>query len=113
MSVTGSARPEPQNHGSEGHATRLRDALEHATEHAAATQTTYDELLADPGVIQEDRDAAALLLAHARSQLNSAQLAVERLDAGEYGRCVKCGNDIGAERLAALVDVTTCLNCAD
>ena len=76
-------------------------------------QTEHDELLADPGVIQEDRDAAARSLEYARRQLESARSAAERLDAGVYGACAKCGADIGEERLTALVDVTTCVRCAD
>jgi DnaK suppressor protein len=91
---------------------RLHDELDRATEHLAALQGQYDELLADPDVIQEDRDATALLLEHARTHLEAARLAVERLDEGNYGRCSVCGGEIGDERLAALVDVTTCVRCA-
>lgn len=91
---------------------RLYRELEQATAHVATMQAEYDELLADPGVIQEDRDAAAALLEHARRQLESARAAVERLEGGAYTRCVRCGAEIGAERLAALVGVTTCVRCA-
>lgn len=112
MSSTGSVLPDPRGVVSEEQAARLRNGLAQATEYAARQQAEYDELLVDPGVIQEDRDSAALLLEHARRQLESAQSAVMQLDAGVYGRCAKCGGDIGDERLAALVDVTTCVNCA-
>jgi DnaK suppressor protein len=112
MSATGSSRPDPSELGSEDQATRLDAELERAIQHLASSQAEYDELLADPGVLQEDRDAAALLLEHARRQVESARSAVENFEAGGYGRCVNCGGDIGAERLAALVDVTTCVECA-
>ena len=92
--------------------TRVREELARAEAHLADRQAEYDLLLADPDTIQEDRDAAALLLEHARHQLEAATAAVAQLDAGEYGRCTRCGGDIGAERLAALVDVTTCVTCA-
>jgi RNA polymerase-binding transcription factor DksA len=97
---------------SEEQAARVSHELDRATAHAANVQAEYDELMADPGVIQEDRDAAALLLEHARRRLDSAMSAVAQLDAGAYGRCARCGGDIGQERLAALVDVTTCVSCA-
>jgi RNA polymerase-binding transcription factor DksA len=90
----------------------LREQLARATEQLAALQTEYDQLLADPDVIQEDRDATALLLEHARRQEAAARDAVSRLDDGSYGRCARCGDDIAPERLAALVDVTTCVRCA-
>jgi RNA polymerase-binding transcription factor DksA len=91
---------------------RLRAQLDRATRHVALVQAEYDEVLRDPGVIQEDRDTVALLLEQARRDLDQARAAVDRLDAGDYGRCVRCGGDIGSERLAAIVDVTTCVRCA-
>lgn len=112
MSTTGSARPNPPNDGSQELAARLRNELTRATEQVARTQAEYDGLLADPGVIQEDRDSVARLLELERRQMNSAKSALERFDAGSYGSCAKCGGKIGEERLAALVDVTTCVNCA-
>lgn len=94
------------------YAVALHEEFERATARVAELQTDYDEMLADPAVIQEDRDATALVLEHARRQLEAAQAAVARLDAGAAGRCVKCGGEIGAERLEALVGVTTCVRCA-
>ena len=92
--------------------TRLRLELERATEQVGRMQSDHDEMLADPGVIQEDRDAAARSLEFARREVESAQSALERLESGTYDRCATCGGAIGEERLAALVDVTTCVNCA-
>ena len=91
---------------------RLRLELERATEQVGRLQAEHDELLADPGVIQEDRDAVARSLEFARRELESTRSALERLDSGTYDRCATCGGDIGEERLAALVDVTTCVACA-
>ncbi len=112
MSAQGSSQPDPRDDSSQDQAARLRELLAQAELHAAESEAEFQDLLADDDVIQEDRDAAALLLEHARRQLEMARSAVEQLDAGSYGRCVKCGGDIGAERLAALVDVTTCVSCA-
>jgi RNA polymerase-binding transcription factor DksA len=109
------ARPdqrEQNQHDQHSPAERLRVELQRAEEHVVDVQAEYDGLLADPDVIQEDRDSVALLLEHARRQLESARVATERLDAGTYGRCAHCGGEIGAERLAALVDVVTCVSCA-
>ena len=102
---------QPTN-AADGLAVRLQDELGRAGEQVAALEAEYDQLLADPEVIQEDRDAVRILLEHARHQLAWAEGAVAQLEAGTYGRCVRCGGEIGAERLAALVDVTTCVRCA-
>ena len=48
---------------------------------------------------------------HARLQQIDA--ALERLDAGEYGYCVACGDDIPAKRLAIDPAVARCISCAD
>jgi RNA polymerase-binding transcription factor DksA len=112
MSSADSSRPDADERRAHDHAARLRDELERAIQHADTAQAELDEALADPGVIQEDRDAAARLLEHARGQLESVRTAMAHLEAGTYGRCETCGGDIGEERLAALVNVTTCVNCA-
>jgi DnaK suppressor protein len=38
--------------------------------------------------------------------------ALERLRSGSYGRCLKCRERIGSERLEALPWVPTCVSCA-
>jgi DnaK suppressor protein len=112
------ARPDPRQsdqndrHDQDSPEERLRGELRRAQDHVDEVQAEYDGLLADPDVIQEDRDSVALLLEHARRQLESARVATGHLDAGTYGRCVTCGGEIAPERLAALVDVVTCVTCA-
>jgi RNA polymerase-binding transcription factor DksA len=39
--------------------------------------------------------------------------AIERLDAGSYGRCAVCGKEIDDERLAARPEAQTCREHAD
>ncbi|MDY0205577.1 MAG: TraR/DksA family transcriptional regulator [Pseudomonas sp.] len=53
------------------------------------------------------------LLADARHSCTEVQQALERLDNGTYGECVKCGEMINPERLAALPAAPLCINCAD
>ena len=67
--------------------------------------------LADPGMIQEDRDGVRLLLQNARLAVEEARRAVERMRSGGYGVCRECGAAIGAERLDALPDATRCIDC--
>ena len=38
--------------------------------------------------------------------------ALQRIDAGTYGRCQTCGEDIAPGRLEALPDTPTCVGCA-
>jgi DnaK suppressor protein len=40
------------------------------------------------------------------------EAALERLDAGEFGYCVTCGEKIGEKRLATDPIIPTCITCA-
>jgi DnaK suppressor protein len=46
-------------------------------------------------------------------RVNRIAAALERLDAGEYGLCVECGEGIAPARLQALPEVLTCVRCQD
>ncbi len=59
-----------------------------------------------------DRQHVAALLASAKDQLAAIDRAGHRLDDGSYGRCERCGREIGAERLAARPAAATCVTCA-
>lgn len=45
-------------------------------------------------------------------QIAAIDAALKRLDSGQYGVCVSCGETIGAERLAARPAAAECLDCA-
>ena len=49
----------------------------------------------------------------AATELNQVNEALARLDAGEYGFCKSCGNEIGEMRLEALPYATLCIDCAE
>lgn len=91
---------------------RLTRDVEHAREQLALLEREYSDLLADPGVIQEDRDTSRVLLERARDTLDAAERSLERFHRGEYGRCERCGGEIAPERLEALPDTRRCLDCA-
>ena len=44
-----------------------------------------------------------------RSQLDDVQRALEKLDAGTYGRCEVCDEPIGDERLAVMPAARYCM----
>ena len=46
-------------------------------------------------------------------RVNRLAAALERLDEGEYGICVECGEPIAPARLRALPEVETCVRCQD
>jgi DnaK suppressor protein len=93
-------------------AERLRREIADAAARVDALEAEYGALLADPGVIQEDRDAHRALLTGARETLATARAALDHVGSGDYGRCERCGEQIPAERLEAVPDALTCVACA-
>jgi len=45
-------------------------------------------------------------------ELQKLEAALRRIEKGEYGACLVCGEDIAPKRLAADPGVPTCLHCA-
>ena len=58
--------------------------------------------------------AMALETARRRAvELQKIDAALKRLEAGEYGLCVRCGEEIPARRLAFDPAATLCVDCAE
>jgi RNA polymerase-binding transcription factor DksA len=47
-----------------------------------------------------------------QAEIRQIKAALERIDAGEYGFCAKCGDDISPERLDVLPYTPLCHTCA-
>lgn len=62
---------------------------------------------------RENDDVVDALLARARTELDDVARALRSIDAGSYGRCSICGEDIEALRLAAVPYTNRCGSCAD
>jgi DnaK suppressor protein len=75
--------------------------------------TTHDDEHDPEGVTIGFQRAQLLgLLEGARRDLEAVERAAQRLAEGTYGRCLRCGEPIPAERLEALPAAETCLACA-
>lgn len=46
-----------------------------------------------------------------RAELRDVDAALERIEAGTYGKCVLCGKEISQERLEALPQTPHCIDC--
>ena len=79
---------------------------------AASSAGTDDEHDPEGATLAFERQHAAALLEAAREQVAALNDALRRLDEGRYGVCDRCGQPIGAERLAARPAAVTCVRCA-
>jgi DnaK suppressor protein len=76
----------------------------------APGQMTYgSQAAAASQVFAQQRDLA--LRDRAETQLALVDEALARLDAGTFGRCVRCGNPIPRDRLEALPWAARCIDC--
>lgn len=64
-----------------------------------AQEREGDEVLEQQGVAEQ-------------AEMAAIKAALQRIDDGTYGECVRCGDDIEAERLALLPHAPLCAACA-
>jgi DnaK suppressor protein len=79
---------------------------------AASAGGTDDEHDPEGATLAFERQHAAALLERARERLAAIEVALERVRDGRYGRCDRCGQPIGDDRLAARPAALTCIRCA-
>ena len=63
-------------------------------------------------VQMEDDDALEGQAALIGNEIASTRRALERIEDGTYGDCVRCGNEISAGRLEARPEAALCIDCA-
>jgi DnaK suppressor protein len=66
---------------------------------------------ADTGTKTFEREQEITLANNLLERITQAERAIERLGAGNYGWCERCGNQIPVERLAAFPSATLCIPC--
>jgi DnaK suppressor protein len=88
---------------------RQRDGIVEASEF-----TSNDDEHDPEGVtIAFERAQVQALLRQAQDDLVALDRAAERVRAGTYGTCERCGGPIAEERLAALPATRICIACAN
>ena len=59
----------------------------------------------------QQQSMARARLGRLRTRIQAVSAAIRRLDAGDYGECLRCGEDIEGRRLQARPESTLCLSC--
>ncbi len=62
---------------------------------------------------RENDDVLTGLVADARAELADVMVALNRLEAGTYGVCSACGEDIDPRRLDSVPEASRCMDCAE
>ncbi len=73
--------------------------------------SSYAFHMADQGTDTMEREQQYFFASREGNLLYHLNLALERIDRGEYGMCVGCGKEINAERLEAVPHARLCIEC--
>jgi DnaK suppressor protein len=68
--------------------------------------------MADVGSENYDQEFTLGLIENEQATLELVQAALNRIDAGSYGKCSECGEPIAKQRLQYLPYVKSCIQCA-
>jgi DnaK suppressor protein len=80
---------------------------------AEAAADVRDQQSGDWTQVDGERDLAMALDERETEELNAIDLALRRIDSGDYGICTDCGIDIPTARLHANPVALRCVNCQD
>ncbi|WP_067105024.1 TraR/DksA family transcriptional regulator [Sphingopyxis granuli] len=96
--------------------TRLEEQLAELRGRQARVETDLAEPLnadsSEQAVEMEDDAALEGQAALIDRQIASVSRALERIEKGTYGECVRCGATIAAARLAVRPEAALCIECA-
>jgi len=73
--------------------------------------SSYSFHIADHGTDTMEREQQYMFAARENNYLYRLDQALERIETGEFGVCVNCGEDIAAERLEAVPHARLCIEC--
>ncbi len=88
-----------------------RHGLGQALKESTGELSSYDQHTSDLGTETFARGQDLALRERVLITLDEVEQALQRLDAGTYGRCQVCGRFIGEERLLALPHARRCAGC--
>ena len=71
----------------------------------------FDFGFADSAQSTAERNKVLALIQGLRERLHDVDLALAKMDKGDFGICERCGEPIGKERLEALPYARLCMSC--
>jgi RNA polymerase-binding transcription factor DksA len=92
--------------------TAERDRVRDQLAELGVDRSSYDDGFADSGQVTAERGEVEALVGTLRETLQDIDAALSKIDAGTYGRCESCGNEIAEARLEAMPMARFCITCA-
>ncbi|HEX2294596.1 MAG TPA: TraR/DksA C4-type zinc finger protein [Actinomycetota bacterium] len=89
-----------------------RQLVEHGAEiDGGGIEVGFDGGFADSGHRTAETAEVLALVEQLAAHRRDVVAALDRIDAGTFGRCERCGNEIPDERLEAIPTATLCVAC--
>jgi DnaK suppressor protein len=76
-------------------------------------ENNYRDHMADQGTATFGKELDMTLEGNARELYESVLSALARIEAGDYGCCVRCGAEIAVDRLRAMPAAGLCISCKE
>jgi DnaK suppressor protein len=92
---------------------RVQDAMQYIHEEHPHTEdeTNLSTHLMDNAALTHEQELDDTLEENSSNVLAEIDAALERIDAGAYGTCASCGDQIPPERLEAVPWANLCIDC--
>lgn len=78
-----------------------------------AQDSVYSVHMADAGTDSYEREKGFHLMNRETDYINFLNLALQRIDSGEFGICAVCGKKIPEERMMEVPNATKCVSCKE
>jgi RNA polymerase-binding transcription factor DksA len=104
--------PETTPAGLHAQLTAERDRISSELRALGVDRGSYDEGFADSGQVTAERGEVDALVGSLRETLLDIDAALNKLEAGVYGQCESCGDEITPARLEAMPAARLCITCA-
>ena len=85
--------------------------LNSAVRDSSGDHSTYSLHMADQGTDTMEREKQYMFASREQNYLYHLDLALERIEKGEFGNCINCGAEISRDRLEAVPHVRLCIEC--
>lgn len=91
---------------------RLRTLDERVVELEGNLRTEHSHNFSEQATEREDEEVLERLEREALVEIKAIRDALSRLDNGNYGVCVQCGEEINTKRIQAVPYASHCIACA-
>ena len=92
---------------------RITEAINEAAAETESAKQSYSNHIADIGTDFMEKEKNYYYADQEGQYLKAIEAALERIEHGEYGQCMECGEIISEKRLEAVPAAELCISCKD